>query len=78
MSEFLCICKSLKELPDISKCNTSNVNNMTAIFCDCISLKELPDISKWNTNNLVDIKWIFSNWKIFHFFQISPLGIHLN
>ena len=37
-------CLSLLELPDISKWNTNNVNNMSYIFCNCKSLKELPDI----------------------------------
>ena len=46
-------CSSLKELPDISKWNTSKVNNITGMFYKCGSLKELSDISKWNTNNII-------------------------
>ena len=48
-------CKSLKSLPDISKWNTSNVNNMNEMFYQCNSLISLPDISKWNTSNVKDI-----------------------
>ena len=43
-------CESLKELPDISKWNTKNVNDMSYIFSYCESLKELPDISKRKLN----------------------------
>ena len=41
-------CKSLKELPDISKWDTKNVTDMSYMFDGCKSLKELPDISKGN------------------------------
>ena len=39
-------------LPDISKWNTSNVNNMSYMFYNCKSLSSLPDISKWKTFKL--------------------------
>ena len=45
-------CSSLKLLPDISKWNTNDVNNMSELFQDCSSLSTLPEISKWNTNNI--------------------------
>ena len=48
MDEVFCNCKSLKELPDISKWNTNLVQSMEKMFYNCKSLKELPDISKWN------------------------------
>ena len=38
---------SLSSLPDISKWNTNNVNNM---FNNCSSLTSLSDISNWNIN----------------------------
>jgi len=38
-------CKLLVSLPDISKWNSSNVNNMSGLFCKCNSLISLPDIS---------------------------------
>ena len=44
-------CSSLKSLPDISKWNTNNVNDMQCMFEGCKSLKSLPDISKKNANN---------------------------
>ena len=48
-------CNSLISLPDISKWNTSNVNDMSEIFRECNSLISLPDISKWNTPNVNDM-----------------------
>ena len=36
-------CSSLSSLPDISKWNTNNVNNMSDMYNDCISLLSLPD-----------------------------------
>ena len=56
-------CISLKLLPDISKWNTSNVNDMSGMFYQCTSLKYLPDISKWNTNKVINISRIFYNCK---------------
>ena len=38
-------CSSLKKLPDISKWNTNNVENISSLFANCSLLKELPDIS---------------------------------
>ena len=49
MSEIF---RGLSLLPDISKWNTSNVNNMSGMFFGCKSLSSLPDISKWNTSKL--------------------------
>ena len=54
-------CLSLKQLPDISKWNTNNVENMSFLFWGCSSLKQLPDISKWNTNNVKTIFFMFCN-----------------
>ena len=45
-------CSSLKELPDISKWNLSNVKDISNLFSGCSSLEKLPDISKWNTDNI--------------------------
>ena len=38
-------CKSLISLPDLSKWDTSNVDNMRHMFEKCMSLKSLPDMS---------------------------------
>ena len=43
-------CLSLKSLPDLSKCNTANIFNLSN-FYECSSLISLPDISKCNANN---------------------------
>ena len=45
-------CSKLTILPDISKWDISNVNDISYMFYDCSSLIELPDISTWNTNNI--------------------------
>jgi len=49
MGYMLTACSSLSSLPDISKWNTNNVNDMKCMFYGCSSLSSLPDISKWNT-----------------------------
>ena len=48
-------CSNLESVPDISKWNTNNINNMSFLFYECTSLKSLPDISKWNLSNVNDI-----------------------
>ena len=53
-------CESLSSLPDISKWNTFNVNNMRWMFWNCESLSSLPDISKWDTSNVYDMSYMFS------------------
>ena len=52
-------CKSLISLPDISKWNTSNVEDMDFMFDGCNSLISLPDISKWNTSNVNNMSYMF-------------------
>ena len=37
-------CSSLSSLPDLSKWNTNNVNDMSDMFSFCESLLSLPDI----------------------------------
>ena len=54
-------CKSLNSLPDISKWNTNNVNNMSGMFFNCESLISMPDISKWNTDNVNNLSGMFYN-----------------
>jgi len=60
MSGLFGRCSSLKELPDISKWNISNVNNISNLFLDCSSLKLLPDISIWDTSNIKNISNLFN------------------
>ena len=57
-------CESLKYLPDISKWNTNNVNNMSSMFKNCSSLLDLPNISKWNINSLRKKNDMFSGCPI--------------
>ena len=54
--------KSLKSLPDISKWNIENVNDISFMFSKS-SLESLPDISKWNTKNITNMCGIFSKCK---------------
>ena len=51
-------CKSLSSIPDISKWNTSKLNNMRNMFSECISLLSLPDISNWNTSNVNNMTYM--------------------
>ena len=73
-----------KNIPDISKWNVSNVNDMSYMFneCECINI---PDISKWNVLNLTNITGMFyncvyltslpdiSNWDISNVKNISKI-----
>ena len=43
-------------LPDISKWDTSNVNNMTGIFSCC---QDIPDISNCDTSNVNNMSYMF-------------------
>ena len=52
-------CSSLISVTDISKWNTSNVEDMGYIFNGCSSITSLPDISKWNTSNVKKISYMF-------------------
>ena len=63
---------SCKNIPDISKWDTSNVTNMSHMFYSC---KNIPDISKWDTSNVTDMSSMFnrcknlpdiSNWNTFN------------
>ena len=57
-------CKSLEELPDISKWDTSRVVDMSNMFEDCESLKSLPDIEIWKTDQLKNCDDMFKNCKL--------------
>ena len=52
-------CTKITALPDISKWNTSKIENMFALFAKCASLAKLPDISKWNIGNVTNICGMF-------------------
>ena len=50
----------MKSLPNISKWNTSKVENMSGMFSGCSSLESIPDISNWNTSEVKNISLMFS------------------
>ena len=54
-------CTSLSSLPDLSKLNTTKINDMRMIFSYCSSLTSLPDISKWDTSNVNNMSFMFNN-----------------
>ena len=56
LSSIFSNCLSLSSLPDISKWNTNNVNDIYEMLRNCISLSSLPDITKWNTNKIRDME----------------------
>jgi surface protein len=53
-------CKSLISLPDISKWDTSNVEDMNEMFYKCKSLISLPDISNLNLSRVISMSHMFS------------------
>ena len=63
----------LKSLPDISKWNISNANDMEGLFSECIYLQYLPDLSKWNTENVNDISGIF--YKCYSLKYLSDISV---
>ena len=52
-------CSSIISLPDISKWNTENLENMSCLFEGCSSLISLSDLSEWNMKNINDISEMF-------------------
>ena len=78
MSDMFNRCNSLISLPDISKWNALNVNNMKGMFNKCNSLISLLDIFKWNTSNVTEMSDMFSECKpIIYHYQIYQNGILL-
>ena len=61
MQKLFSFCKSLTNLPDISKWNIMNVKDISGMFKGCISLIDLPDISNWNTINIINMKDLFNS-----------------
>ena len=58
-------CNSLSPLTDLSKWDTTNVNNMSFLFYNCYNLESLPDISKWNTENVINMSGLFGSKYIY-------------
>ena len=77
MSGIFKSCSSMESLPDISKWNMKNVDNINEIFKECSSLKSLPDISKWNTKNINNMNSLFEGCSsLISFPDISKLNIN--
>ena len=56
-------CSSLLSLPDLSKWNTSEVQDMSYLFFGCNSLKSFPAVLNWNTSNVQNTSYIFGELK---------------
>ena len=52
-------CNSLKNMPGISKWDTSSVTDMSYMFYECSSLTALSEISNWQTDNVNNMDSIF-------------------
>ena len=76
MSHMFHNCTNLSTLPNISKWNTSKVNNMSHIFYNCWSLSSLPDISIWNISNVKNMSCMFWNCQDYHHYLIYQNGIY--
>ena len=50
-------------LPDLSKLDTKNIENMSRLFANCSNIETLPDISNFNTKNVTDFSEMFYNCK---------------
>ena len=50
-------------LPDLSKLDTKNVENMSRLFANCSNVTFLPDISNFNTENVTNFSEMFFNCK---------------
>ena len=57
----------LSSLPDISKWDTKNVNDMSYMFYLCSLLSSLSDISKWNTKNVINMSYMFYGCSLLSF-----------
>ena len=73
-------CKSLITLPDISKWNIFNVNDISYMFYGCNSLISLPDISKWKISKAINIDYmLFKCYSLISFPDIYKWKIpHIN
>ena len=45
---FFYNCFNLEDIPDVSKWDISNVNDISYLFYGCKSAKKLPNILKWD------------------------------
>ena len=76
MAQMFDGCKSLKELPDISKWGTVCVKDMSYMLHNCWALTSFPDISKWKLFNVKNMSHMFHNcWALTSFPNISNWDI---
>ena len=60
MSHMFNSCKELISIPDISKWNINEVNDMSGMFCECSKLLLLPNnISNWKLKKSINMTDIF-------------------
>ena len=52
MEHIFSNCLSLKNIPDISRWNTSKLTQMNNMFFNCKSLNSIPNISNWNMSKV--------------------------
>ena len=52
---------NLKDIPKISRIDTSNITNMKVMFEGCEKLEELKGIDRWNVEKVVSMKGMFYN-----------------
>ena len=65
-------CSNL-EFIDLSSFDTSNVNNMAAMFNNCNKLKEIKGINKFNTNKVTHMSAMFQECNVLVTLEISKL-----
>ena len=77
MSNMLSGCKSLKNLPDISKWDTKNATDMSRMFYHFDSLNNFPDFFKLDIKNVTNMDNMFDGCKNIPAFNIFPLSMPL-
>ena len=63
MSYMFSGCVSLESLPDISKWNLTNIEDVSDMFSRCKSLKSFPDISKIKIKKEIKTENMFEGCK---------------
>ena len=63
MSYMFTYCTSLESLPDISKWNLTNIEDISNMFSGCSSLKSFPDISNIKIKKGIKTENMFKDCK---------------
>ena len=64
VNDLSCIfkdCIYLKELPNISRIDTSNTISMKTMLEGCKYLEKLPNLKQWNVENVITMRGMFYN-----------------